>query len=307
MELDLAPFRPIDLANKLDLIFTSMADHKGLELEILTNPGASALWIGDQMRITQILQNLINNAMKSTDAGKISVRFNCVPGRSFRVSVSDTGIGMTPEAAEAVLADFSQADPTISRRFGGTGRGLAIVKHLVTAMRGTISIESVEGTGTAFHVKLPLDLMEKPEEPPTLELLSAIAGMTVLAVDDNASNVAVIKAMLERLRLTVHTAKDGVEAVEMVQSGHFAAVFMDIAMPRMDGNSAALAIRAIEANSNRAPMPLIAVTAETGHLTTHRDNAFDGIISKPIRSSDIVEAVRVHLLPQTTRGPIGRS
>ena len=306
LDLDLAPFRPIDLANKLDLIYSSMADRKGLDLEILTNPGASALWIGDQMRITQILQNLINNSMKFTQSGTISVRFNCVPGRSFRVSVSDTGIGMTQAAAEAAFTDFCQADPTISRRFGGTGLGLSIVKHLVTAMGGTISVDSVEGKGTAFHIELPLEVLETPDEPLSPAPLSAVSGMTVLAVDDNASNLIVIKAMLERHKLRVHTARDGMEAVEMVQSGRYAAVFMDIAMPRMDGTAAAHAIRAAEANNDHPPIPLIAVTADTGHLTTYRDDGFNDVISKPIRSNDIAEAVRTHVLPPAVQGQAGR-
>lgn len=308
LEFDLAPFRPIDLANKLDVLYSDRAEREGLEFEVMTSPGATSLWIGDEMRIMQILQNLINNALKFTEAGRVSVKFSCVPSRSFRISVSDTGIGMSAEAKDSIFADFSQADATIARRFGGTGLGLSIVKHLVTGMRGTISVEAFEGRGSEFTIVLPLHTLDQPAAPESKPLLSAVAGLTVLVVDDNFANLLVIKAMLERLDLTVHTARDGMEAVQMVQSGSYCAVFMDIAMPRMDGVAAAKAIRSIEAGVGIAPIPLIAVTAnaQSGQISTYRDNGFDDVISKPIRSSDIEHAVRTYLLPLVSQGEIHR-
>lgn len=298
MEFDPAPFRPVDLANKLDILYSDAAHRKGLEFEVMTSPGANALWVGDEMRITQILQNLLNNALKFTEAGKISVKFSCVPGRSFRLSVSDTGIGMSSEATESLFVDFSQADATISRRFGGTGLGLSIVKHLVTGMGGTISVNAVEGCGTEFKIVLPLQSLKAPAEPQDKLPLNSVAGAKVLVVDDNLSNLLVISAMLEHLGLTVQMARDGLEAVEMAQTGKYSAVFMDIAMPRMGGVEAALAIRAAEKGRGKSPVPLIAVTANSqpGQITTYRDSGFDDVISKPIRACDIADAVRTYLL-----------
>ena len=304
MEFDLAPFRPIDLANRLEVFYSEVAERKGLDFEVMASPGAKALWLGDETRINQILQNLVSNALKFTDTGAVSVKFSCVPGRSFRLVVSDTGIGMSPEATENVFADFGQADATISHRYGGTGLGLSIVKHLVTAMGGTITVNSVEGRGTEFTVVLPLQVVEPTAELLTLPSLTAVAGMTVLAVDDNLANLQVITAMLEHLDLNVKTAQDGVEALAMVGQGGISAVFMDIAMPRMDGQAAAMAIRAAERHSGKRPMPLIAVTADAlpGQVASCRDSGFDDVISKPINSGDIARAVRLYLLPLVARG-----
>ncbi|TGD45321.1 GAF domain-containing sensor histidine kinase [Pseudotabrizicola sediminis] len=299
LEFNPVPFRPIDLANRLDTLYFDVAEQKGLTFEVMTNPGARALWRGDEMRINQILQNLVSNAIKFTEAGTVSVRFSCVPGRPFRVTVSDTGIGMTPEAAESLFTAFGQADATISHRFGGTGLGLSIVKHLVTGMGGAITVSSMEGRGTEFKVELPLQTVDEPvapQDPPTLD---AVAGMVVLAVDDNAANLAVIKAMLELLGLGVETARDGLEALTKVREGALTAVFMDISMPRMDGVTAALAIRTAEQGRGIPPLPLIAVTANTqpGQINSYRNSGFDDVICKPIQMGEITRAVRKHMLP----------
>ncbi|WP_103333657.1 ATP-binding protein [Pseudotabrizicola formosa] len=299
MEFNPAPFRPLDLANRLDTVYFDVADQKGLTLEVMSNPGAGALWMGDEMRINQILQNLVSNAIKFTETGTVAVRFSCVPGRPFRVTVSDSGIGMAPEAAESLFTPFGQADATISQRFGGTGLGLSIVKHLVTAMGGTISVSSVENKGTEFRVELPLQMVDGPAAPQESQTLEAVAGLPVLAVDDNAANLLVIKAMLERLGLVVDTARDGLEALEKVREGCFTAVFMDISMPRMDGVTAALEIRAAEEEQSLPPVPLVAVTANSqpGQITSYRSSGFDDVICKPIQMGEITRAVRDHVLP----------
>lgn len=176
LEFNPAPFRPSDLANRIDTLYFDVADRKGLTFEVMTNPGARALWLGDEMRITQIVQNLVSNAIKFTDTGTVSVRFSCVPGRPFRVTVSDTGIGMTAEAAKSLFTPFGQADSTISQRFGGTGLGLSIVKHLVTGMGGTISITTAEGKGSEFKVELPLQPVDEPAQTQSIPVLRADQG-----------------------------------------------------------------------------------------------------------------------------------
>lgn len=156
LEFNPAPFRPIDLARKIEVVYSHLADRKGLALEVMTSRGAELLRIGDEMRIFQILQNLVSNAIKFTEKGTVEVRFNCYPDKPLAVTVRDTGIGMSKEAVASLFTDYGQADPTISQRFGGTGLGLSIVRHLVTGLGGTISARTSEGNGTEFKVVLPL-------------------------------------------------------------------------------------------------------------------------------------------------------
>lgn len=317
LEIVHAPFRPVDLANKLESIYLDLAERKGLILEVLTSPAARNMRAGDVMRINQILQNLVNNAIKFTEAGKVTVRFNCDPGKPLRVSVSDTGIGMSAESAAKLFKDYVQVDATISHRFGGTGLGLAIVRHLVTSMGGTISVNTVEGTGTEFKVVLPLAEVDEPKTksssepilPHDLSRLSVMTGMRVLAVDDVQVNLIVIKAMLTQFGFEVDTARDGVDAVAMVQTGGYSAVFMDISMPRMDGVQAALAIRAAELGGNTPPIPLIAVTANTqpDQIRTYRNSGFDDVICKPIQMGEITRAVRKYVLLDAAHAIVDQS
>ncbi|MBZ4690683.1 MAG: hypothetical protein JG765_1934 [Cereibacter sp.] len=156
MELERVAFRPDELALRVDEMHRQMAEEKGLALEVYASVGADAPRTGDPLRIMQILQNLVSNAVKFTEAGEVVVTFSCPRGAPMVIEVRDTGIGMTERQSERIFEEFEQADGSMTRRFGGTGLGMAIVRRLVESMGGAIAIDSAPGQGTTVRVTLPL-------------------------------------------------------------------------------------------------------------------------------------------------------
>ena len=162
MELENAPFVPLDIARGLEELHALRAESKGLSFKFLVGSGAGRARIGDQLRIQLVLHNLIGNAIKFTESGEVTVRITGRSDAPLTVEVRDTGIGMTPEQLEHLFDEFTQADSSITRRYGGTGLGMAITHKLVTMMGGTIDVQSTPGQGTRIFVSLPLPLQEAP-------------------------------------------------------------------------------------------------------------------------------------------------
>lgn len=162
MELENAPFVPLDIVRGLEELHALRADSKGLGFKFLVGSGAGRARIGDQLRIQLVLHNLIGNAIKFTESGEVTVKITGRPDAPLTVEVRDTGIGMTPEQLEHLFDEFTQADSSITRRYGGTGLGMAITHKLVTMMGGTIDVQSSPGQGTRIFVSLPLPLQEAP-------------------------------------------------------------------------------------------------------------------------------------------------
>lgn len=216
--------------------------------------------IGDATRLRQALTNFIANAIKFTETGSISVEASAVAterGRLFRVSVTDTGIGIAAPKLEKLFVRFSQADTSVSRRFGGSGLGLAITKNLISLMDGHVGVQSEEGSGSKFwfEVELPLapDALATNAGAPTD---SRAARQRILVVDDVDVNRELVGALLAEHE--VDYAKDGAEAVARVMSNFYDLVFMDVQMPGMDGLAATSAIRR---DKNYADLPIVALTA----------------------------------------------
>lgn len=157
LELEATLFRPSQIASQVQELYSVSADEKGLELEILTSGRPDDARVGDPHRLMQIIQNLVSNAIKFTAEGEITVIFSCQPGRPFIIEVRDTGIGMSDEQMARIFNAFEQADGSVTRRFGGTGLGMAIVAKLVSLMNGQIQVESNPGEGTSIRVILPLE------------------------------------------------------------------------------------------------------------------------------------------------------
>jgi signal transduction histidine kinase len=160
MQLENAPFVPLDIARGLEELHALRADSKGLDFKFLVGSGAGRARIGDQLRIQLVLHNLIGNAIKFTESGEVTVKITARADAPLTVEVRDTGIGMTPEQLDHLFDEFTQADSSITRRYGGTGLGMAITHKLVTMMGGTIDVQSTLGLGTRIFVSLPLPLHE---------------------------------------------------------------------------------------------------------------------------------------------------
>jgi signal transduction histidine kinase/ActR/RegA family two-component response regulator len=240
---------------------------KGLALTLEWHESAPPQVELDPTRLRQILSNLVGNAVKFTEAGQVTLRVREGPEGSFCVAVEDTGIGIPLEARTRLFTPFHQVDATFTRRFGGTGLGLALSRQLALAMGGEVTVESAPGRGSTFTVTLPLELSGVPlsaERPPVSAPRPSappaeVARWPVLVVDDNPINLRVARGLVERLGYTVETATNGREAVTALSTHRYRFVLMDCHMPELDGLDATREVRASPGPSSK--VPIIALTA----------------------------------------------
>jgi len=296
LELEAVPFAPLELARKVESVHSLKAAEKKLSFSVLTTLGGERLRLGDPHRLLQILHNLLSNAIKFTERGSVTVTLRCAAGRPLRIEVQDTGIGMTEAQVARVFEEFEQADSSVTRRFGGTGLGMSIVRRLVLLMSGEITITSSPGVGTCVRVEVPLPAAPEPLRAPVARPLAVddrLKGARVLAVDDNEINRIVLRAMLEKLGVATTMASDGRAAVDLAREGGYEALLLDISMPDMDGIEALQVIRAQEQERGRGRAPAIAVTANAMHqqVAEYLAGGFDAVIAKPIRPEALAEAL----------------
>ncbi|MEO8028025.1 MAG: ATP-binding protein, partial [Bryobacteraceae bacterium] len=258
------------------------------------------LFLGDPVRIRQVMLNLISNAVKFTERGAVTVDAkvtDCAPGRALlRVSVRDTGIGISGETLSRLFQPFTQADASTTRRYGGTGLGLSISKRLIDAMQGRVGACSTPGDGSDFWFEIEVEKVEgllDPEAPPTLIPPQSEIGASgrVLVAEDNIVNQTVARRMLERLGYSCQIAADGREAVALAAIERFDAILMDCQMPEMDGFEATAAIRAAESGTRT---PIIALTAGgvmDGEATC-LGAGMDDYLAKPVQLAEIRRTLR---------------
>ncbi len=263
-----------------------LAEEKGLGFRLTLDDAAPGWRYGDEVRLRQILSNLISNALKFTEAGDIAVEI-AGDEDGVIVKVSDTGPGIAPDDQAHVFDRFVQADGSNTRRAGGTGLGLAICKELAGLMGGRISLASAVGAGACFTLRLPLPARPLSPAQAAGEAQSSSslgAGLQVLVVDDNATNRFVLQTLLAEFGLESDMAHDGLEAVSAWQDHDYDAILMDVRMPNMDGLDATRAIRAGECRQNRARTPIIAVTASvlSHEAAAYRAAGMDDVVGKPV-------------------------
>ncbi len=265
MPLERVTFNLGAVLNNLATVTQAKAAEKGLTLLFQISPEVPPLLAGDPLRLGQILLNLVNNAVKFTQAGEIVLSVGVVKrsGDEFEIafSVRDTGIGMTADDLSRVFLPFSQADASTIRRYGGNGLGLAIARQLAHLMGGTITAESVLTIGSAFVFTAPFTAMPGAVEAAPIELPPInLAGARVLLVENNEINRQIIEELLQQAGVAVDTARTGLEAVSLALEGgqNYDAVLMGIQMPEMDGFEAT---RRIHAEPRFAGLPIIAITA----------------------------------------------
>jgi signal transduction histidine kinase/CheY-like chemotaxis protein/ligand-binding sensor domain-containing protein len=291
LTLEAVAFDLRQLLNDAATLMGEVARQKHLRLIAHIDPAVECSRLGDPVRIRQILLNLLSNALKFTEHGSVTVHI--VEDGLLKVTVTDTGIGIPPEAKSRLFQSFSQAELSTARRYGGTGLGLVICQRLVQMMGGTIGFESELGRGTTFWFTLDLPKSETtvaPIEAP--ESTSAPAGLRVLVVEDNLVNQKVAARMLEQLGYQVDLAADGAQALSMVQHTHYSAVLMDMHMPVMDGLAATHAIRNLA--SAVSSVPIIALTANAIEAERQRCLAagMDDYLAKPIDRAALDQTLR---------------
>ncbi|MET0267227.1 MAG: MHYT domain-containing protein [Duganella sp.] len=284
VELEPDDYSLLGLIDELASTFSGNASAKGLAIDIDYAPSLPAWLHGDELRMRQILGNLLDNAIKFTSAGKVTLRAGARNGQ-LHIEVEDTGIGIAPERLDAIFDPFTQADASMTRRFGGTGLGTTISRQLVTLMGGAIHVTSVPGQGATFVVTLPLELAHNGPGHNSERSDYPLPPLRVLAVDDVPQNLELLTLMLSRRGHTLQTASDGAVAVQMSTEQRYDVILMDVQMPRMDGLAATRAIRTREkAEGGHARVPVVAMTASV--LATHREATaqagMDGFASKPV-------------------------
>jgi signal transduction histidine kinase/ActR/RegA family two-component response regulator len=299
IELELTDF---DLSRSIGAAceaFAALTADKGVALTF-EDSEAQGVFRGDPTRVRQIVFNLLSNAAKFTERGQIRVTAARTQA-GVRLTVADTGIGMSAEAVGRMFEKFSQADASITRRFGGTGLGLSICRELTTLMGGTIAVESTPGEGSTFTVELPLPYVGLAAPSPQAVVADPGAAlelretpMRILVAEDNQINQLVLRSLLQFAgNIDVEMVEDGALAVEAWEGGAWDLILMDVNMPRMDGVTATQRIRAREAEIGRPRIPIIALTANalTHQVAEYRAAGMDGHLAKPIDAAKLFQAL----------------
>jgi len=314
MELERVEFELKRIVSQVVDMLDLRARQKGLALIAEVAPGLPNVFTGDAGRLQQVLVNLVGNAVKFTDQGKVTVNVEGNRGAEegwwdLRFSVSDTGIGIPHDKMEAIFNSFTQLDTSSTRAFGGTGLGLAISRRIVEQMGGRMWVESREGQGSTFYFDVILPgrdrllpeqpaekLPEHPEPERLAEETSGPAGEAtsipyctrVLVAEDNPVNLTVVEAMLRKAGARVTAAADGKEAVELFGLGSFHVILMDVQMPGVDGYEATRAIR-----EKGSDVPIIGLTAHAMEGDRQRCLAagMDDYLPKPVNSEALTAKV----------------
>ena len=309
MELELVPFALGDLMNEVLRPMAVQADQKGLELMLHVAPEVPAGIVGDPTRLQQVIGNLVSNAVKFTGRGHVLVEVreerrmqNCT---MLRFSISDTGIGISPDKHASIFEAFSQADGTTTRRFGGTGLGLTISASLVQMMGGRIWVESEPGAGTTFHFTAPFDVAALPE---TAKLEPLLANLPVLVVDDNAVNRRILHEQLSRWAMRPTTVDGGTAAIDALleaaqRRDPFVLVLLDANMPDIDGFGVAERIAARPELAG-ATIMMLTSSGHYGDAARCRELGISAYLTKPVRQADLLNQIcRVLEGPLTGQRP----
>jgi CheY-like chemotaxis protein len=304
LELEEGRFDIGELTQGAVAAFTAVAQERGLAFELWVEAEAAGVYLGDSMRVRQVLYNLISNGLKFTKRGGVKVRVSQAEGQLV-LQVSDTGIGISEKQLGRLFQKFEQADATTTRRYGGTGLGLAICRELAELMGGAITADSVVGKGATFTVRLPIarvaDALAKtlatvaPAYEPTSN--PEAGPVRVLAAEDNAINQLVLKTLLSQAGIDLTVVADGKAALAAWECGEWDVILMDVQMPEMDGPTAARLIRAREAATGRARTPIVALTANamSHQIAGYTDAGMDSVVPKPIEVARLFAAVEAAL------------
>ena len=313
-----APFDPGEIARQVVELMAPKADQKAIALELEFAEDLPRAVLSDSARLRQVLVNLVSNAIKYTDHGRVVVEVASHREASSLIlsySVEDTGIGIEPEVLDTIFDAFTQADSSSTRSFGGTGLGLAICERLIGLLGGTISVESKPGKGSAFRFQVPVELASESQLKTDDDSQQADRDTTlenrkryrILVAEDNQINSIVALGQLNELGFSCEAVKNGQQVLEKLRGETFDLVLMDCQMPVMDGYEATRRIRKRESPNQR--IPIIAVTAHAmkGDREKCLAAGMDDYLAKPFRSDDL-ESLLTRWLPlgDTDPDPITR-
>jgi signal transduction histidine kinase/ligand-binding sensor domain-containing protein/CheY-like chemotaxis protein len=305
MQLQSEDFRSANVIASIRHIAARRAEKKGLSFSYHVDSDIPALMTGDSGRLTQVLLNLVDNAVKFTAQGEITLTIDVDTQVEdlvrLKICVADTGIGVPKEHQENIFKSFEQGDNSTTRKFGGTGLGLSIVSHLVGLMDGQIWVESEPGRGSSFYIT-PVFKLVKNSAPSELSPSGSLGDtpgaallppLNILVAEDNVINQMLAVRLLEGMGHQVTVVGNGQEAIDKVSAMTFDVVLMDVQMPEVDGIAATQTIRAMGGGSSLERLPIIAMTAHAMDSDRVRCLAagMDGYISKPISSAQLMKTI----------------
>jgi signal transduction histidine kinase/ActR/RegA family two-component response regulator len=306
LELELRAFDVGQIVREVRDVLSGTAQRKGVDLRVEIDPQLPGDLLGDSSRIKQVVLNLVSNAVKFTQQGEVRLSARVIEASAelteLRIEVADTGIGIAPQAVERVFEPFAQADESMSRRFGGTGLGLALSRQLVEMMGGRIGVDSEPGLGSVFWVQLSLASASSSGSPQVSQEVFADAQRSeipstwrILVAEDNPVNQLVVRRFLNRLGLEPVVVDHGQAALAAIDGQRFDLVFMDCQMPQMDGYEATRRIRDAErtAQGVQARLPIVALTAHATRSERQRclDAGMDDFVTKPFSVDDLRQVI----------------
>ena len=305
LALDPVAFVPQKLLHRMQSLHGVNAHAKGLTMQLDLGAGLDRARIGDEHRLGQVLGNILGNAVKFTEAGSIRLVARELGEKEVLFSITDTGIGMTEDQLARVFDEFEQADNSVTRRFGGSGLGLSIVRKLVQIMDGQMDIASAAGQGTRIDLRLPLPLAGDgvgETSGGTNALPDLPSGLHVLVAEDNRTNATILKSMLRKVGVRAEFCENGQQACEAWKPRTYDILLLDISMPVMDGFEALNCIRTRAAQLGDAPPLAIAATANImqDQIRTYFDKGFVAVLGKPYKSAELV-----HTLAQALQSKAG--
>ncbi|MCR5878214.1 ATP-binding protein [Phenylobacterium sp. J367] len=308
-----------ELASQAQATFAPIAEAKGVGVKVWVASDAKGVRHGDPMRVRQVIYNLMSNAVKFTETGRVTARVTA-SGDELVVEVADTGPGIAPDVLSTLFERFTQADASNARRYGGSGLGLSIARGLARMMGGDITVHSAVGHGSTFTARLRLapaavdrapELAPAPAAPasapaprPVAPAETSEGDLRILAAEDNATNRLVLKTLLEQVGLAVSFVENGREAVEVWRTGRWDLILMDVQMPEMDGVTATREIRRIEAEEGLARTPIVALTANAmaHQVSEYTEAGMDALSPKPIQLPQLVATIEAVLADAESGG-----
>lgn len=314
LRLEKIPFNLHDLLPSLIGMFAYQAKEKKISLEYKIDPSLNRILLGDPVRLNQILINLISNAVKFTHSGQILVRCSaedkikteCV----VKIQVMDTGVGVPSDKLDTIFESFSQADASVTRKYGGSGLGLTIVKQLVELQDGTIEVKSEEHKGSNFIVRIPYGLARseklKKADVPIAQAQrdkKQVKEMKILLVEDNDINRLYAKSILQQWNCSVDIAENGLVAIEKIKNNFYDVVLMDVQMPVMDGYEATRAIRMMDSPKRNAPIIALTANATRTDIEKCLSSGMNDYLPKPFTPDDLYRKIFSDLVrAQTVNG-----
>ncbi len=297
--IEKVPFNVSETVTQTVQLFTEKAKEKNITIKLSIDDRMPKYILGDSTRLKQVLANLLSNSLKfSSDDSQVQVSVNYLMNTNeLYCEVIDTGIGIAPHKIVSIFNAFEQEDSSTTRKYGGTGLGLTIIKQLIELMGGEISAKSELGAGSTFSFTLPIteatQTIDIKDIPTNQELLSGHA----LIVEDNKTNQMLLSILLDDLGLAYNIANDGLEAIDKVKNNNYDIILMDENMPNMNGIAATQEIRRLEGEQNLKHTPIVAVTANAlkGDRERFLAVGMDDYISKPIDADELETVIKKYL------------